>query len=125
MAPKKRSDQIDLQIEKKYLDQVIAGTKPEEYRSLSTYNVHLLCDKINLEDIQPGDHYVTNEDNETWRPRTDIKTLRLLNGYRKDRKIVIIEAQKIEVVKFEKEQYGFKPGAVCFAIKLGHIVESN
>ena len=122
MAQKTRNEQIDLQIERKYLDQIIAGTKPEEYRSISDYNIHLLCEQVKKEDLGPDDHYLTNEDSEFWRPRTDIKRLRLLNGYRKDRQILTVEAGKIEIVQFETEKYGFKPGTICFAIKLGQII---
>ena len=128
MKKDEKKDQVDFLIEGKYIDQIYAGTKPnnEELRSISDHNVKKLCDHISEKELNPADHYITNEDKEIWRPRTDIKTIRYFNGYRTDRKTLIVEVKNIDIVKsVENIPDGMKPGTVCFVIKLGQIVESK
>ena len=113
---------VNFQIKGKYLDQIKAGTKIIEYRSISEYNGKLLCDHIDKKDLQPGDQYLKHN-KEIWRPKKDLTHVQFFNGYRPDRKKLLCELKTIEINRFVNEiPEGMKPGTVCFSLKLGQIV---
>ena len=117
--------QVDLIIKREYLQEILAGTKKEEYRSLSKFNTRLLCDNIDRASLIKGDHYIEHN-KEVWRPKKNITHVRFLNGYRKDREYIICELKSINIDKFIKEiPDGMEPGTVCFTLELGQIVEHN
>ncbi len=62
---------VTFQIMGKYLDQIKAGTKIEEYRAISEHNTKLLCEMIDKKDLQPCDHYVKHN-KEIWRVKKDL-----------------------------------------------------
>lgn len=116
---------VNFQIEGKYIDQIKAGTKVEDYRSISEANVKKLCEKVDKKDIKPEDHFVKHF-KETWRTKKDITHVRFFNGYKTDRKELLLELNNIEIVKFiEKIPDGMKPGTICFVLTLGQIVVSK
>lgn len=101
---------VTLQIEGRPLDDIVAGRKPEEYRSLSRYNAHKLC-KMNPEDNK-------------WYPRTDVTHLQLINGYRPDARRIIVEVKGIYIDTFKNfVPDGMKPGSRALTIELGAVVE--
>lgn len=109
---KKRSQRIDLQIERKYFDQILSGEKKKEYRAISDYNIRLLCDC----DIKDNLYYT----------RRDITHVRFVNGYKKDRAVMVVEVKGIfheEFIDFIPD--GMKRGDQALTIELGDIVESN
>lgn len=112
---------VTFQIIGKYLDQIRAGTKVEEYRSLSEHNTKLLCELIDKNDLKPGEHYVTHFE-EFWRVKKDITHVRFFNGYRTDRKKLLCELKKVEInefIKFIPDE--MKPGTICFTLTLGKV----
>jgi hypothetical protein len=116
---------VTFQIKGVYIDQIKAGSKVEEYRSISEHNTKLLCDHIDKKELQPGEHYVTHKE-EIWRVKKDLTHVRLFNGYRSDRKELIIELKCVEInefINFLPE--GMKPGTICFTLFLGRIVSSK
>lgn len=116
---------VTFQIIGKYLDQIKAGTKVEEYRSLSEHNTKRLCDLIDKKDLKPGEHYVTHFE-EIWRVKKNITHVQFLNGYRPDRKKLLCELKKIEIIEFiKKVPEDMKPGTVCFTLTLDKVIETN
>jgi hypothetical protein len=116
---------VNFQIEGRYIDEIYNGKKIEEYRSISEYNTKKLCEKVNKKDILSSDHYVTHF-KESWRTRKDITHVRLFNGYKSERKELLVELKKIEIIKFmNKIPDGMKPGTICFVLTLGQIVVSK
>lgn len=116
---------VTFQLIGKYLDQIQAGTKVEEYRAISEHNTRLLCDKIDKNELQPGEHYVTHFE-EIWRVKKDITHIQFLNGYRPDRKKLLCELKKIEINEFIKYvPEDMRPGTICFTLYLGQIIENS
>jgi hypothetical protein len=116
---------VNFQMEGRYIDQIKAGTKIEDYRSISPVNAKKLCQHIDKKDLGPEDHYVTHF-KEIWRVRKDITHVRFFNGYKSDRKELLIELKDLQVntyLKFLPE--GMKPGTSCFTLFLGQIVVSK
>ncbi len=116
---------INFQLEGKYIDQIYAKTKTSDYRSISSHNSKKLCEKIDEKDLKDGDYYVTHN-KEIWRVRKDVTHVRFFNGYRTDRKELLMELKSIEVNQFVNNiPDGMKPGTICFELILGHIVVSK
>lgn len=116
---------VTFQILRKYLDQIKAGTKVEEYRSLSEHNTKLLCELIDKKDLQPGEHYVQHL-KEIWRVKKNLTHVQFLNGYRPDRKKLLCELKKIEINEFiKKVPEDMKPGTICFTLSLGQVINNS
>ena len=114
---------VILQIENKYIDQIKAGKKTEDYRSISAFNTKLLCDNVKENDLKKGEAFV-QAGKQFYRPKTSIERVRFVNGYKTDRKELTCEIKGIYIDKFlDKIPDGMKPGAVMFTIELGKIVE--
>lgn len=115
---------VNFQIKGRYLTAIESGTKTVEYRSISKYNGKLLCDHIDKKDLQPGEQFLTH-DNETWRVKKDLTHVRFLNGYRPDRKKLLCELKTIELRRFIKNvPEGMEPGTIAFTLVLGKIISS-
>ena len=78
-------DTVILQIEKKYIDQIAAGEKTEDYRTISAFNTKLLCDSITEAELKPGEPYIS-VNKSIFRPKTNLKVA-FVNGYKTDAKI--------------------------------------
>lgn len=116
---------VNFQIEGKYIDQIKAGTKGEEYRAINPVNAKKLCDHIDKKDLQPGEQFVTHN-KEIWRLKKELTHVRLFNGYKTDRKELLIELKGLELNKYTKViPDGMKPGTICFTLILGQIVVSK
>lgn len=116
---------VNFQLEGKYIEQIHAGAKIEDYRAINPVNAKKLCDHIKKEELGPDDHYVTHF-KEIWRVKTDLTHVRFFNGYKTDRKELLCELKKIEVNTFRKYiPEGMKPGTSCFTLFLGQIVVSK
>lgn len=116
-------DTVILQIEKKYIDQIAAGEKTEDYRTISAFNTKLLCDSITEAELKPGEPYIS-VNKSIFRPKTNLKKVTFVNGYKTDRKELTAEIKGIYIDKFiDKLPDGMKPGAVKFTLELGKIVE--
>ena len=116
---------VTFQIIGKYLDQIKAGTKVEEYRAISEHNAKLLCDHIDKKDLKPGEHYVTHFE-EIWRVKKDITHVQFLNGYRTDRRKLLCEIKAIELNQFNNMvPEGMEPGTTCFTLYLGQVSDNS
>ncbi len=115
---------VILQIEGKFIDQIKAGKKTEDYRSISAFNTKLLCDNVKETDLKKDIDQFIQAGKQFYRPKTSFKQVRFLNGYKTDRKELTCELKGIYIDKFlEKIPDGVKPGAVMFTLELGKIVE--
>lgn len=116
---------VNFQIKGCYIDQIKIGVKVEDYRSLSPGNSKKLCDHIDLKDLLSGQQYVTHN-KEVWRLKKDLTHVRFFNGYRPDRKELLIELKAIELNQYVKNvPEGMKAGSFAFALILGQIIESK
>ena len=101
---------ITLIIVQSEFDQIIAGTKKEEYRSLSEYYISRFCNF-------KGDEFIGMK---------DFKSIILAVGYSKARKWAEIEVKGIFIDRFENFiPEGFKKGDECFTIELGKVLRQN
>ncbi|MHB1178670.1 MAG: hypothetical protein ACYCZO_10105 [Daejeonella sp.] len=101
---------LTLTIDQVNFNEIIAGTKKEEYRSLSDFYISRFCivKNGNVVGVKP------------------IKAVRLAVGYARDRKWAIIEIKGIFIDTFEKgNKQGFDEGFECFTLELGNILEKN
>ena len=117
---------VNFQIEGKYIDQIKSGTKTEDYRSVSVFNTHLLCEKIEQKDLTEREQHVVVGKKETWRLKKDLTHVRFVNGYRSIRKELTCEIKGMNIDNFVKNMPdGVTPGCICFTIELGQIIESK
>ena len=113
---------VNFQIKGRYLAAIESGAKTVEYRSISKYNGKLLCDHIDKKDLQPGEQFLTHN-NEIWRIKKNLTHVQFLNGYRPERKKLLCELKKIEINEFIKYiPEDMEPGTICFTLTLGLIV---
>lgn len=116
---------VNFQIEGKYIDQIKAGTKIEDYRSIGPVNAKKLCDHIDKKELGPDDNYVKHF-KEIWRVKKDLTHVRFFNGYKSDRKELVVELKDLKVYTYRKIiPEGMKPGTSCFTLFLGQIVVSK
>ena len=106
MEPTKENT-LYLTIKQVYFDQIIAGTKKEEYREIkdSTYKKYLACgedgypyfddEKISADDPLVGDICVWNNGVYPFFPKDDLKYLSLAVGYAKERDTALVEVTDI------------------------------
>ena len=106
MEPTKENT-LYLTIKQVYFDQIVAGTKKEEYREIkdTTYKKYLACDedgypyfddeKINADDPLAGDIFVWNNGVYPFFPKDDLKYLSLAVGYAKERDTALVEVTDI------------------------------
>lgn len=110
MEKPSKENSLYLPIKQVYFDQIIAGTKTEEYRDIlqTTYKKYLACDEEG--NIYYNEEILTDEDmdwyDEEWFMackdgkfpyyfRKDIKFLNLAVGYNKNRDTAIVEVKSI------------------------------
>ncbi len=116
---------VNFQIEGKYIEQIHAGAKIEDYRAINPVNAKKLCDHIDKKDLGPDDHYVTHN-KEIWRVKKDLTHVRFFNGYKTDRKELLCELKDLQLNTYRKFiPEGMKPGTSCFTLFLGQIVVSK
>lgn len=110
MADKKSNNPL-LIIKEEYFNEILNGTKIEEYRSLSEHYFKMFCKKGKdgyYDEIKP------------------IKEITLAVGYRKDRKTAVVEVKDLYICVFEKEiPPGFEKGDECFVIELGKVKKTE
>lgn len=106
MKPTKENT-LYLTIKQVYFDQIIAGTKKEEYREIkdTTYKKYLACDdegypcfddeKISEDNPLTGDICVWNNGVYPYYPKDNLKYLRLAVGYAKERDTALVEVTGI------------------------------
>ena len=106
MEPTKENT-LYLTIKQVYFDQIVAGTKKEEYREIkdTTYKKYLACDddgypylddeKISADDPLAGDICAWNNGVYPFFPKDDLKYLILAVGYAKERNTSIVEVEKV------------------------------
>lgn len=106
--------QVILQIKKNNLDLIKSGKKKNEWRELSAFNKKTLM--VRREDgMLDGNK--------------DIKSIKFVNGYRKDREVMEIEVVSIGAVKFARDvdipEDNFKAlaGQMAIRIELGKILQ--
>jgi hypothetical protein len=88
-------------------------------------NAKKLCDHITKKELGKDDHYVTHF-KEIWRVKKDLTHVRFFNGYKTDRKELLIELKDLQVNTFRKFlPEGMKPGTSVFTLFLGQIVVSK
>ena len=101
--------QIALQIKEKYLNEIIAGVKPIDYRECKPFYISRFCElnkKGEIDSIKKFD------------------TIKLYVGNVKDGRYVVCECIGIFLTKYEKYiPEGMKKGDILFEIELGKILE--
>jgi hypothetical protein len=106
---------VNLQIKRINLDLIKSGIKKTEWREPSLFNKKLL-----FREREDGKKIGNDE----------IKTISFINGYNKDREILIVEVKQIRLVKFTKNieipEDNFKAleGQFSIEINLGSIVNN-
>lgn len=106
MEPTKQNT-LYLTIRQVYFDQIVAGTKKEEYREIkdTTYKKYLACDengypyfddeKISDDNPLAGDICVWNNGVYPYYPKDNLKYLSLAVGYAKERDTALVEVTDI------------------------------
>lgn len=150
MEPTKENT-LYLTIKQVFFDQIIAGTKKEEYREIkdTTYKKYLLCnedgfpyfddEKISPDNPLAGDICVWNDGVYPFYPKDGLKYLNLAVGYAKERDTALVEVTDItfrpltgkdgKLARFhdDGENVAIDPnGELCFweaVFHLGKIVE--
>ncbi len=106
--------QVLLQIKKKELDLIRSGTKKNEWRHLSAYNKKLLLKQ--------------REDGKGLDGNAEIKSVKLVNGYAKEREILVVSVAGIQVFKFlndkniPEDNFTAHAGQAAIRIQLGEII---
>ncbi len=106
MEPTKQNT-LYLTIRQVYFDQIVAGTKKEEYREIkdTTYKKYLACDeygypyfddeKISDDNPLAGDICAWNNGVYPYYPKDNLKYLSLAVGYAKERDTALVEVTDI------------------------------
>ncbi|QQT43380.1 Uncharacterised protein [Sphingobacterium multivorum] len=98
-------------IKEEYFNEILAGNKKEEYRSLSEHYFKMFSTK--------------NEQGE-YAHLKDIKEIILAVGYSANRKTMRIQLKDIYIVEFWNDiPEGFQKGDECFVLELGEVLETN
>lgn len=98
-------------IKEQYFNEILAGTKKEEYRSLSDHYFKMFWNK--------GKDGVYDQ-------KKKIDKIILAVGYRKDRKTALVEVKGIFIDRFiDFIPAGMNKGDECFTIELGKVLETN
>lgn len=106
---------VTLQIKKIELDLIKAGTKKTEWRAPSLFNKKKLF-KDNGEGKLDGN--------------PEIRRIKFVNGYAKDRETLEVEVKRIRMVKFTRDvkipedNFEALTGMFAIEISLGHIVNN-
>lgn len=111
---------IELKIERKYLDKIVSGEKVEDYRSIKPFYFQKFCVK-RTEGEHKGEYFVSTV--EDYKP---IKIIKFMAGYAKDSAFAIVEIEKIRIntfVNFIPPQ--FKKGHTCFTIFINKVLETG
>lgn len=141
-----KQNTLYLTIKQVYFDQIVAGTKKEEYREIkdTTYKKYLACDengypdfddeKISEDDPLLGDICVCNNGVYPYYPKDNLKYLRLVVGYAKERDTALVEVTGITLqpmtgkdgnparFHFNGEDAFLDPdGELCFWIAVFHL----
>ncbi len=103
------NDNLTLIFKKVWFDQILKGTKKEEYRNLSKYYFQRLLSNW-YENLPPKEYEFRN-----------YKTLTCLNGYRKNRPEFLIEIKAIDIGK-GNPKWTSSPEKEVFRIKLGKVI---
>ena len=150
MKPTKENT-LYLTIKQKYFDEIVAGTKMEEYREIkdTTYKKYLECaengapyfytDKIDPKDPNSGNIYTWNGGDYPFVPKASIEYLSLAVGYAKERDTAIVEVEDMTFEPMQnkmgkparfKDEDGFASiddnGDLCFwnvVFHLGKVIE--
>lgn len=110
---KKLNDQLYLVLKKEYFDEILAGTKTEEYRGFTDHNISRLA--------------VTDENGSVLDTRK-YKTVKFQNGYSKGAPQMIVEVKEVllevdEEVDLDDPQATLTSENCNFTIILGKILE--
>ena len=113
--PKKTNDQLYLVLKKQYFDEILAGTKTEEYRDFTDHNISRLA--------------VCDENGAILDTRK-YKTVKFQNGYSKNAPQMIVEVKEIfldidEEVDLEAENAELNTDNCNFTIILGKILDRS
>jgi hypothetical protein len=107
MMESTKENTLYLTIKQVYFDQIVAGKKKEEYRTIkdTTYKKYLECDeegypyfddeKISADDPLAGDIFVWNNGVYPFFPKDDLQYLNLAVGYAKERDTALVEVTDI------------------------------
>lgn len=94
-------------IKEEYFNDILSGTKKEEYRSLSDHYFKMFCEKGKdgvYEKVKP------------------IKEILLAVGYRKNRKTALVEVRDLYICQFINDiPEGFQKSDECFVIEIGKV----
>jgi hypothetical protein len=109
---KKYLETLPLTINKKWFDQIEAGTKKEEYREVKNYWIKRLTNQNDDGSVNGNSFY------------KHFRFVRFQNGYSKNARWMLVEFKGIEMKEIEHEH--FHDGKIdVFAIKLGNIVSAS
>lgn len=101
--------QIDLQIRREYLDQILSGEKTEEFRECTDANIKRFCNldaEGNAESIKP------------------IRQIRFFNGYATNRPMALVEVKALTLDPYDDvAPDDAEPEDCIFVFKLGAIID--
>lgn len=107
---------VSLQIKRINLDLIKTGTKKTEWREPSLFNKNLLFKERESDGKKEGN--------------ADIKYIEFINGYKKDREILLVECKQIRLVRFSRnieipeDNFNAIEGQFAIEITLGNIVNN-
>lgn len=112
---KKNEDQLYLVLKKEYFDEILAGTKTEEYRNFTDHNISRLAECDANGAILGAKQY---------------KTVKFQNGYAKDAPQMIVEVTGVyidvdETVNIDDENVELNTDNCWFTIVLGKVLETS
>lgn len=109
---KKEAETLTLTINKKWFDEISAGTKTEEYREIKSYWTKRLTNQNEDGSVTGNSFYKS------------FRHIKFRNGYSKSAREIVVEFNGIEMKEIEHEH--FHDGKVdVFAIKLGNIISKS
>lgn len=124
---------IKLALQKKWFDMIASGEKREEYREITDFYAHRLCEedswwngKGTINESAHDDYVIMNENTlyngnllcEYVTIRSDIKYVEFALGFQKDRAKMTFEVEEISFA-LGWQEWGAKMGEYYFVIKLG------
>ncbi len=107
---------VQLQIKKGNLELIKQGKKKTEWREPSVFNKKLL--------------FIPREEDGKLIGNENIKLIEFINGYKKDRQIILVECTRIRLVRFSRNieipEDNFKAleGQFSIEISLGNIIHN-
>lgn len=132
-----KENSLYLTIKQVYFDQIVEGTKTEEFREIkdTTFKKYLECDKdgnpyfdtelMKPDDPLAGEIFVWNNGVYPYVPKLNLKYLSLAVGYAKERDTAIVEVQGITFEPMESPKKRNVPARFHFDKDYNYVIDEN